>query len=414
MRIAIYEPEPMVCGPMVWAGYLQAGFRSLGHECDVITFTRSGKSRAIWNDPETSHGLRWRDVPPDEVGRYSTATDLLQQYDGVILNDARTVMHDRSAQAGTSYLHAHTPDYLSVLAVGQVPFTFALHGNAYPVKELPFAERLMALPGFTGTAVSHSPLAVKQGAPTWRHRVSFVITPLPFVPQFTIDDDLPDNIGDLPVGITGRYTSTKGHHALAWAAAYDLLPQGVNVELWGSCLINRAPSLSFNTFEQLTKAGLIGARADAHVTAPAIWSVGSPDGTDISYKGGYRDGRLVAQELSAHVDLTSSRFSAGAMEFSQLEAIDAGRAQVSVDSMWDPQFIGETIPAVHVWPGDGRFRTDESTRQLLHNIGGAVSTVLAIDPDTRRQNAVANRITLARVHDPKITARIYLKALMLA
>jgi hypothetical protein len=411
VKFAIYEPEPMVCGPMVWASHLREGMRRLGHECDVLTFTRSGQPKKAWVTPDKTDSLRWRAGPPDVTARYRDAREVLSGYDGIILNDARTVLHDRGALIGMSYLETIRPDYLVVLERGRVPFTFALHGNAYPPKELPFVEELVDLPGFTGTAVTHSPLANQRGMELWP-RVEWINAPLPYVPRVeTVDAPPPDDVATRAVGITGRYTSTKGHHALAFAAAHGYLPSAVAVRLWGSAVVNRAPSPTFLTFEQLTKTmGLNGWRDEAPVTKAAPWTV-MVGNNHVSYAGGYRDGVLVATGLSVHVDLTAARYSAGAVEFSQLEAIDAGRAQVSVSSMWDERFHGLTVPAVDHWPGDSRLATDETLRGPLELVGRTVESVLSWGPDLWRQSVTHNRHVLREVHDPAKVASAYVDAL---
>jgi len=412
MRFAIYEPEPVVCGPMVWASHLQTGFRRLGHDCDVVTFTRSGKARVAWTDPSRREGLHWRHVPPDVTARYRDAGEVLDGYDGVILNDARTVFQDRPALRGEAYLDPYLPDYVSVLGKTTTPFTFALHGNGYPPKELPFIERLLELRNFTGAPVTHSPLARLAAETSWGH-LDWVTVPLPYDLRWKADSILPEDVQRRPVGITGRYSTTKGHHALAAVAGRGLLPEGVDVFLHGDAVVTRAPSPTLLTFEQLTQGlGLDGFRNPGSPTKPLRWTAHLPgDAAAVKYLGGYRDGLVVAAGLSLHVDLTAAGYSAGAMEFSQLEAIDAGRFQVSVESMWDPRFHGVTVPPVVVWPSDVVTTVDPATVSRLELIGAAVRGALELPLATWRESASHNRQIIRTVHAPDTIASAYVGAL---
>lgn len=411
MRIAIYEPEPMVCGPMSWANHLQAGIRQLGHECDVVTFTRSGKVAKRWGDHEDLSGTRWRKVPHDAVGKLRDAGEILNSYDGIILNDPRTVWQDRQAKEGAGYLVSDLPDYLVALSHAGKPFTFALHGSTYHVEELPYVEELMQLSGFTEKAVAHSPRSPERAKSLWDW-VDFTIVELPYVPVKDVTAFGAGENDRLPVGITGRYTSIKGHHALAAAAAYDYLPPSLTVDLHGGCTTTRAPSLSLVTFEHLMTSARFGHR-DGHVTKGVPWLVELVNGTTVRYRGGYIDGVQTTAEMQVHLDLTSYRFTSGAVEYSQLESIDAGCLQASVDSMWDEWFYGITLPGVETWPSDAVLARDPMKRdRYLKPIGRAVEVMLDSPMKSRHELIEHNRLVLRERYDPKRAAQAYLDALV--
>lgn len=420
MRIAIYEPEPMVCGPMSWANHLQTGFRQLGHHCDVVTFTRSGKPRKAWitEDPKDLTGVRWRRTPPDVVAKLHDASTVLGGYDGVILNDPRTVWQDKQALEGTAYLVSDQPDYVTALAGTRVnpavPFTFVLHGSTYHPGELPFIKQLLELDNFTGKAITHSPRSPERSRELWS-QVKFNLVNLPYSPVHQVTDPGPATLKQQPIGITGRYTSIKGHHALAAAYAWGYLPTGVNVFLHGGCTTTRAPSLSLVTFENLLQSapGVTGSRASGPVTQGLPWSMTNQSGDHLFYLSGYRDGVQVAEKLQVHLDLTSYKFTSGAVEYSQLEAIDAGSLQVSVDTMWDRRFVGSLLPGVETWPSDRLLTRDEDKRErFLKPIGDAVEDALSATLGERTGIMRSNREVLHWYYDPRRVAEAFLDALV--
>lgn len=427
MRFAIFEPEPRVCGPMSWAYHLRDGIRENGHECDVVTLTRSGKPRSVWGAGNMRPGIRWWGQSPDVVGRTSDAGDVLDQYDGVILSDARTVMQDKEAAKDKAYLQPDVPDYLSALADTRTPFIFALHGNNYPPSEVPYVQQLLELPNFLGRAVTHSPTSPDLSRHLWPD-TAFTVSPLPYRMRTTPDDETLAGPSDAEhVGITGRYITTKGHHALGMAAALDLMPSADRVQLWGASSLSLAASATYKTFEAMVlgkpmtlpgvRHGVIkpGERTETggDVIRPYLWEVTAPGGTQVEYKGGYEDGFAACANLNVHVDLTASDFSDG-MEYSQFEAIDAGCMQVSVKSMWSTDFTGRAVESVSSWPGEAKLVRQSAWREVLGEIGEAVEEVLTLDESQRRIVARFNRTVLAAKHAPAVVARTFLTTMGVA
>lgn len=420
MRVAIFEPEPRVCGPMSWAYHIRDGIRENGHEADVVTFTRSGKGRAAWGQGNMRPGIRWWGKQPDVVAKMRDAGAVLDGYDRVILTDVRTVMQDKEAAKGKGYLVKDVPDYLHILRSTKTPFVFALHGNNYPPGEVPYATELIDLNHFTGVAVTHSPTSPNLSRHLWPD-VRFIESPLPYRMRTNPDDDTLAGppVGTDVVGISGRYITTKGHHALAMVAARGHVPNVDKIQLWGASSLSLAASATYKTFEALclgkpltlpgVRHGVIkpGERTETggDVIRPYLWEVTTPSGTQIEYKGGYEDGFTACRNLSVHVDLTASAFSDG-MEYSQFESIDAGCLQVSVESMWSDDFSGVSVSSVDSWPHESKINDG-----ILAEVGDAINKTISLDAKTRREVARYNRHVLHTKHAPKVVARTFLEAL---
>jgi hypothetical protein len=410
VRVAIYEPEPRICGPMTCAYQLQAGFQALGHECDVLTFTKSGKPSITWGSMRQH--IRWYRRAPDVTAKYADSASVLRGYGFTILTDVRTILQDKEALKGTGALAKNTPDYLAVLDKAGVKFTTAVHGNMYPPSEVQFAAQLFSLPGFTGKAIAFSPKAPVASAHIWPS-VVWLYSPLPYSMLSEPDDDHASP--GSATGITGRFIPNKGHGLLGLAGGLGLVKG--DVELWGACSVGAGPSQSYRVFEFLTKElGLPGTRAGnepetasgGDIIRPHPWSVTGPDGL-ISYKGGYEDPMLACWRLAVHCDLTAATFSSN-MEFSQFESIDAGCGQVSVESMWDHDFTGEVIPAIPVISGEKKLSGTEAGMAILGTVSDAIARARSKTPAARRVEALHNRKALADVNNPAAVAENFIEA----
>lgn len=410
LRIAIYEPESFLGGMLTWAVHLQTGLRDLGHEADLITFTRSGRSKAAWS---SGMGLKARPSPYDQVGRYSTAAELLSQYDGIIHNDPLSYLQDAAAQRGQGHLTPNLPDYLSVLRQATCPVTTTVHCGDYNARIFPFRDEFLDLPTLTGTVVTHSQATFNAGRDLWPDWTAIEV-PLPYAlrePLGSATLRFKDLIDPPAVGITGRYTAVKGHRAIAAAAAYGYLPSGVDVELWGSADVFAGPSATVKTYEQLVAIGWRGTRQPGSASVAVPWTVRDARHR-IRYNGGYLDAWPALHELDVHVNLTTTVASGGAVEYSQLEAMDAGCAQVSPAHRWVEPYRGAVIPSVKRWPSDLRFSMEKlGTNPVLTAIGTGVQSLLDRSPSEVKADRDHNRETIARLHHPATVAQAFINAL---
>lgn len=408
MKIAIYEPESMLGGLLTWALHLKTGLVRLGHEAEIITFTRSGRPHVAWSYP--TRGLKARPSPYDQVFKYTDASDAVNSYDGIILNNPISYLHDRAAQRGTSAIDPHMPDYLSVLrrSVG-TPVTVAVHCSAYAEKTSPYLAHLRGLPALTGTVVAHSGPAFGAARDLWPDWTP-IIVPLPYEPRTgpgSNDRDIRERYAR--VGITGRYTAVKGHRALAAAKAYGYLDD-LAAELWGDADVTAGPSATTQTFEQLIAAGFTGTRAPGSASVASPWHINVRD-QYVEYRGGYLDAWPIMQRLDVHVNLTTTAASGGALEYSQLESMDAGCMQVSPFHRWDEEYAGAVVPGVDRWPSDFAFRQKHDDSIILEMLGEAVTSLYDHTTTGWALMRRHNREQLRSVHDPETIARAYITAL---
>ena len=127
MRVAILEPEPGVKGPTAWAFRVRYGFQQLGHECDVVSFTKSGKTRASWGKPQP--GGRWWSEAPDVVVKTVNLVQTFDTYDMIVLPEIKVPLHDKMAikeseKTGQDVL----PEYVDALRKTKTKWTTSLHG----------------------------------------------------------------------------------------------------------------------------------------------------------------------------------------------------------------------------------------------------------------------------------------------
>lgn len=411
-RIAIYEPESMVGGLQTWAYHLQAGFRALGHEADIVTFTRSGKPRAIWSKSGAKN-LKWRAHPYQHVERYQNAAELLNGYDGVILNDPRSYLQDNAAKKGLSALYPSAPDYLNVLEEVTKPTTVAVHCSRYEASQFPYLEHLLDVIT-TSSLVVHSRRAfdeMVERMPDWGQFQPFEV-PLPY--QAT-ELTRPSKHANLTVGLLGRYTSVKGHRVLAGAWAHGELPANVNVALWGGCDVFRGPAASTSTYETIISGhpelnGWISSGSGSEARPWEITSQSGASNTWLRYGGGYRDTTDIYRHVGVNVNLTTTAASGGALEYSQLESINAGCLQVAVEHRWDDRYQGVTLKGWwEPWPSDAKLAKHAANVEMLDSISDAITA--AMHTENHEQVREHNYRTLLGLHDPSMIAQAYLDVL---
>jgi len=298
-----------------------------------------------------------------------------------------------------------------VLRAASCPITTTVHCGDYNERNFPFREAFRNIPGLTDTVVTHSRPTFDAGLHLWPDWTPIEV-PLPYEPHALIDAPGPTSAGRRTIGITGRYTAVKGHRALAAAAVNGYLPTDIplDVDLWGFADVTAGPSATLSTFEQLTRHGFIGQRYEGPAAQSLPWAVALPGGT-LSYRGGYLDVGPIMPSLDVHVNLTTTVASGGAVEYSQLEAMDAGCAQVSPVHRWDPHYVGEVISSVHRWPTDRAFQDEHHAYPVLHEIGTAVQKLYDRAPADVLEARLFNREMIRQLHDPKTVAQAFVDAL---
>jgi hypothetical protein len=133
MRVAVFEPYPRMCGVSTWTWHAAQGFRDLGHHCDVVTFTKSGKPRkttSIRRDGVTfAMGWQWWHEAADVTAKFDDAPSVLDKYDLVVLNEPKNGTADRDAAR-----EQRLPEYIEALSRTQTPWMTILHAPQYDPK----------------------------------------------------------------------------------------------------------------------------------------------------------------------------------------------------------------------------------------------------------------------------------------
>lgn len=413
MRVAIYEPEFRVAGPVNYTFHLREGLVALGHECDVVTFTRSGRPSATWGEDGQRDHIRWWHRVPEVTAPFKDAAEVLAHYDRVILSDARITSQNKRAEKGMGAVDPHLPDYVAVLLGQRTPFTYCLHSNTYPDEEVDHLPLLHGSPAFIGRGVTYGK-EPDLTRPIFRE-VTWLRSRLPYRARYGVGD------GPSPgqaVGITGRYVPNKGHHALGLAAGTGRIT--ADVELWGACSVGAGPSQTFKTYEALVElVGLKGHRwgpepdtpNGGNLIRPYAWEVKTEDGHAVRYQGSYTDAVETCRRLAVHVNLTANRYSDG-MDYVVLESADAGCVQVAVESSWDPALKGFTMAPFATVPGEKKLLGTDAGARLLDVIGDLCNCALDVVHSPRRRELIEhNREVLASLFDPRSAAAVMMDVL---
>jgi hypothetical protein len=388
---------------MTWGHHLQAGLRALGHDCDIVSLTWSGRPRQACGSERP--GTMWYRDPVDATGKLRQSADFFREYDGIILSELEIGLHDREARKhGWSM-----PRYARALELSGVPFTTALQGFDYSEANAPFAGTTCSLPNFTGTAVAHSsPEKVLNGNPVLE-RLTWLPAPLPY----QIASAAPDLPPRDAAGMAGRFCHIKGCHLLAIMAGSGLLPDGTTVKLSGTAAMSNRPSITVEVMECLEQEfGFKGTRQEGNIYAPLPWSMSSEEKLcGVDYTGSYTDPVAVSREFAVAVALTARKNSSGTINYAMLEAVNAGCLLVSTTTQWRPAFWGWTLEPLDTMPSIRKALTEASVRNWLHDAAQLVSAALGVDDVTRQEMTVRNRAALVRDHDPAAVAQKYVEAL---
>lgn len=415
MRVAIFEPDPRVCGPSSWAYHLRDGFRLSGHESDVVSATKSGKSHSHFGNVKP--GGKWWSVPPDRVAKHDNLHHLLDSYDLVILPEPKSPLADKLTEKENKKAREagepgdKLPWYIESLARTRTPFTTALHGNVYAGRYAPFAQTILELPNFLGKLIVHSKYSWESDP--FINSIPGYMSVLPYKMRNPIDAPFPRN---RTAGITGRFMFNKGSHVPGLAAQY--LDPDVTVEIWGSCSTGRGPSLTFNLYEVLKP--LAGknykryhnsdmnhpkANEDGNIVQPFPYDVRPEGGALVRYLGNYTDPVAVCSRLMVHIDLTGKKYSGGLTEFVTMEAMDAGSIPITPPHVSNPDYRTYVLDGFTDPPGSVKsaMKDETVTKQTVEAVNACFS--FNDQPESVHRELVEhNREALKRNADPAVIA----------
>jgi hypothetical protein len=422
MRVAILEPEPRVCGPVIAERHLRQGFVRLGHHCDVVTSTKSGKARVSWGD--TRYGAGWCAIPPEVCVRDSQLTACLASYDLVVLIEPRNPREDKRAVKEEK----PRPQYIeSTLACGK-PYVTCLHGTDYDDKTAPFMREVVH-PGSHHVTLSWRSV---ESNPFLMDEVKWHYSGLPYQPRHEMVAPLPLRG---TVGTMGRVTPNKSPHvamaAAIWHSGYS------NYEMWGASSIGMAGNPTFDIWKMVKDWGGVGRRHGndeesengGDIIRPYIWEQdlvtrSLEQGTPlprreirVEYKGNYMDPVTVAERLEAVVALTNGNFSGGLTEFVALETMDAGGVPIVGPSTYQPdRYKVVCVESFTMAPGIaavaqlGEGRKGKEVTALLEAVGTKLELVRGLTSDQRIQLAAYNRHQLRVHNDPAVVASTFIEA----
>jgi hypothetical protein len=409
MRVAILEPEPGVKGPTAWAFRLKHGFIGLGHECDVVSYTKSGRTRTAWGKPQP--GARWWSEAPNVVVKTVNLVETLDSYDMIVLPEIKIPLHDKVAlKAGEGVL----PEYVDALRRTKTPWTTALHGSFYPGKDIPFVPQLLESPSRGKLLVTMSEDSASSSNDLFSS-MEWIKGQMPYIPQFEIDAPVTNNY---TVGTSGRFIYNKGQPLIALAGTR--LPEHVTVEVWGSCSVGLGPSPTFIVYEILKDH--FGAQVVRHATninlskgtdgniiSPFPWDARVEGRALIRYLGNYVDSAAIAQRFRVHMNLTAYNFARGLVEYSTLEAADAGALCIVPEHLSDPEFRMHVLDWYKGCPTQGRLVQPEGL-ELMQRVADAFTTCLEVSDKDRMEIAQHNRAVLRTRNDPRKTAQVMIES----
>lgn len=334
MKVAVFEPHPRMCGVTAWTWHMAQGFRDMGHHCDVVTFTKSGKRRKTTSrrrDGVTfAMGWQWWHEPADVTGTFRDAASTLDGYDLIVLNEPKNGTADRDAAKD-----GVIPEYIKALEQTSTPWMTILHAPQYDTTRGKFLERCLDAGKFTGFAIEHQPGSYGTGAWAFDGRIKKV-QEWPWLPY-----RLRPLATDVPryrmIGMSGRMIPNKGPAVLGYHA--DRFPEGWRTRLHGAESGGHGPAVSYGIYEALARHhGWTGRRVGQK--EPEVDEIGNSgdmihqwpwwlekDGRVLEYVATYDDPRRIWQEIAVAVNLTQKKFAVG-LEYTMLEAMEAGCAVV--------------------------------------------------------------------------------------
>lgn len=407
---------------MSWSRHLMAGFIELGHEAVVLSSTKSGRSRNSWG--EVKWGNHWSVFSPELVVKDDNLVEALNSFDLIVLPEPKVPGLDKEAMKfkdeDGKRVSPLIPVYVDALQRTSTPFIFALHGNDYDEKSAPFMDALMMADSWSGVIISHSERSTSSNP---RFSIEKVIhSPLPYAPSRAID--APREYAKT-VGTTGRFIFNKGPHLVALAAGL-LEPSDATVELWGSAAAGLGASTTFVTYEALLASAEKYARYgdqeakkdDPRVTEhgntirPYLWDVRLKTGQLVRYLGNYTDPVAVSERLAVHVNLTGYKFSGGLVEYSTLEAMDAGSFCIVPPHVHDSRFMLQKFELENP-PGtpNAALKQPELLQRLATTINEQLEYATTTDPSIMHGNDTMreiNRNAIREVNNPATIAQTFI------
>lgn len=336
MRIAVYEPLPRTCGVTAWAFNLAHGFRELGHDCNVVSFTRSGRPRSTRDKRGAARlGWQWWHDEPDVVGKLEDAGDVLDGYDLIVLNEPKNGTLDSDAKRAKE-----VPNYIQVLQRTRTPWISALHdARSYDSVRAPHLEHTVRSGNFTGTLIECRPGAYTNASWALDGYVK-QLQPWPWLPyrQRGLQEDVPR---ERVIGMGGRITPHKGFPAFAYTAAQ--FPSTWQARLFGPEPGGMGASFTFRLYEALVRhhqwTGFRAGNPDnfdgskqrdedreinnwGSVNAAWPWQL-ERFGHHLLYDGGYLDAVRTWARCAVGIQLSTDEV-VTTFEYTTLEAIDAG------------------------------------------------------------------------------------------
>lgn len=395
MKVAIYEPEPRVCGPVAMVQPVIDGLRANRAQADFISFTKSGRARVSWGDERP--GLRWWNTGVDRVEKVSNAAEVLREYDFVFLTEGRHISQDKAA-----IRDGGLPEYLQVLKDSGVPFTTMFFAPQYNGKLAPFLGELAALDNFAGFVMAQKKAFVGDAIRDIAHVVEM---PFAYTPRHRVDDPVTyyDNI---TFAMGGRVVPNKGQQMLMRYADYAPLA-GANIDIWGGSSVGIGPSSTLKMYEMMLEHGWEGNRVAAAPMKPEPYTLVKGDST-VRYLGNYSDPVETLSGYHIVPDITSHKYTEG-LEFVTLEAMDAGCLPVVFEHL-QSTFIDHrdlydfiVINGMEAPQSITRLQRGEDLDvRFLNAMNTAIDHVIQ---GGMQETVKRNRVALRELHDPVKWAR---------
>lgn len=414
-KIAIYEPDPRICGPDTWAQNLRLGFRELGHQCDVITFTRAGRRAPAWGRVEQAKSSSLScALVPDVCAKQDDAGRVLDQYDLVVLTDVKTATCDNAALKDEML---DEPVYITTLKSTDTPWTSALHGRWYyahpdPIPAglseksgAPFIHDLLKLPNFSGFLIAHAKDFDKYCPALQAIRKEYL--PLPYQLSHTDEQATTVRSSLVTLAVIGRMIPTKHRHVVNEMLTRGML-RDATCYYGGGCVCTHGPSETYVMNEQLAEAGWETSWGDDGVRKTKPFTARhASTANHVHYLGAYVDPYEVLHRSKCHVGITDCDFSGGLFEFATLEAIDCGCLPIVTEPFYP--HVGTDVECLRIPHAIKKFSPKvarEALDELYERIADCVITANSSwSPEAVRHN----RECVARENDPRRHARTFLE-----